>query len=696
MDSGHNSRKLQLIGDPHDFPVLVSSQQFTDLGVISSDVYTGEYNHRWGSDGEWYLNTANFFRQVRNFVIDTRATTTPEVKGIHWQVAQATSLQNIHFVMRQGSDQIGLFIENGSGGLLGDLVFDGGESGMLCGSQQFTSKNLWFRNSKNAIRMLWDWGWVWKGLYISDVEVGINFTTGDFPGGSITVVDSSFERVKTGILLDQRPQKSKKQASLTLLNVQYTDVGTMVSATASRSVLEGGSRYLDSWFVGNLFVESDARKSDSDVESGLNDQKDSFGDGVWDEKLRPKVPQGLLNAQNPGNGYFDRSRPQYEDRSDFFVPNAKGDGKTDDTAALNLAFALAARIQIAIFLPAGSYIVTDTVFVPSGSVIVGMCWSQIVASGTKFQDMENPRPMIQVGIKGQTGGVELSDLLFTAQGPTAGLVGMEWNLRAGSQGTAAMWDSHFRIGGAAGTGLQAGDCPRLSGSTKPQCIAGSLLLHLTNTSSAYLENVWAWTADHDLDDPPSLSEAQLDIYVARGILIESTRPTWLWATASEHNVLYQYQLNRAENVFMGLIQTVAPNPFSKSVAKRTFPSDPAFDTCKDNNSCRAAWALHISGSKDIHVVGAGLYSWFYDHYGQDCIEKMACQKSLVWVDRPSSGIHLYNLFTVGAEQMITMENDRFILAKDNQMLIQKSPWTSVIAGWVKATPFPNILRGSLM
>lgn len=26
-----------------------------------------------------------------------------------------------------------------------------------------------------------------------------------------------------------------------------------------------------------------------------------------------------------------------------------------------------------------------------------------------------------------------------------------------------------------------------------------MLLHLTKTSSAYLENVWAWTADHDLD-----------------------------------------------------------------------------------------------------------------------------------------------------------------------------------------------------
>lgn len=63
-------------------------------------------------------------------------------------------------------------------------------------------------------------------------------------------------------------------------------------------------------------------------------------------------------------------------------------------------------------------------------------------------------------------------------------------------------------------------------------------------------------ADHDLDDLPSLSEAQIDIYVARGILIESKEATWLYATSSEHSVLYQYQLNRASNVFMGLVRSL--------------------------------------------------------------------------------------------------------------------------------------------
>lgn len=41
-----------------------------------------------------------------------------------------------------------------------------------------------------------------------------------------------------------------------------------------------------------------------------------------------------------------------------------------------------------------------------------------------------------------------------------------------------------------------------------------MLLHLTDTSSAYLENMWAWVADHDFDSGPA--QTQLDVYVARG------------------------------------------------------------------------------------------------------------------------------------------------------------------------------------
>jgi hypothetical protein len=89
---------------------------------------------------------------------------------------------------------------------------------------------------------------------------------------------------------------------------------------------------------------------------------------------------------------------------------------------------------------------------------------------------------------------------------------------------AGMWDCHFRVGGAKGTDLQMADCPKLSGSLNKKCMAASLLLHLTPTSSGYFENVWAWVADHDIDVSPNgntTTATQIDIYAARGVLIES-------------------------------------------------------------------------------------------------------------------------------------------------------------------------------
>lgn len=83
----------EILGNPLSWPIIVPSSSFTGLGVISSDFYTGEKT-------EWYINTNNFLRSIRNLIIDIRATPQDaQVCGIHWQVAQATSLENIMFVM---------------------------------------------------------------------------------------------------------------------------------------------------------------------------------------------------------------------------------------------------------------------------------------------------------------------------------------------------------------------------------------------------------------------------------------------------------------------------------------------------------------------------------------------------------------------------------------------------------------------
>ena len=96
-------------------------------------------------------------------------------------------------------------------------------------------------------------------------------------------------------------------------------------------------------------------------------------------------------------------------------------------------------------------------------------------------------------------------------------------------GDVAFFNSHFRVGGAAGSKVET-NC----GGSPAQCKAAFMLGHLTSSSSAYIENMWGWTADHDLDGGNGQT-----ISTGRGLLVEATAGTWLHGTAFEHNTLYQ-------------------------------------------------------------------------------------------------------------------------------------------------------------
>ena len=59
--------------------------------------------------------------------------------GLHWQVAQATSLSFVKVIMSQdpATQHQGIFMENGSGGVMSDLEFVGGNLGVFVGNQQY-------------------------------------------------------------------------------------------------------------------------------------------------------------------------------------------------------------------------------------------------------------------------------------------------------------------------------------------------------------------------------------------------------------------------------------------------------------------------------------------------------------------------------------------------------------------------------
>lgn len=135
----------QLIGDAAAPPTLRATANFAGFGLIDGNPYYSPVLN-WKS-----VNV--FFRQVRNLVLDTTAIApgTPAT-GMHWPTSQATSLQNIVFNMPATPDvvHVGLFIEEGSGGFMTDLVFNGGAAGASMGNQQYTMRNMEFNNCKTG------------------------------------------------------------------------------------------------------------------------------------------------------------------------------------------------------------------------------------------------------------------------------------------------------------------------------------------------------------------------------------------------------------------------------------------------------------------------------------------------------------------------------------------------------------------
>lgn len=77
---------------------------------METDKYIG--GSKPGPDGlsaQYYVNTANFYRQIRNFKIDiTAASNRRTMSCVHYQVAQATSIWNMELIANRGGKQRGM------------------------------------------------------------------------------------------------------------------------------------------------------------------------------------------------------------------------------------------------------------------------------------------------------------------------------------------------------------------------------------------------------------------------------------------------------------------------------------------------------------------------------------------------------------------------------------------------------------
>ncbi|EGN94233.1 glycoside hydrolase family 55 protein [Serpula lacrymans var. lacrymans S7.3] len=651
----------QMIGDAKNPPTLLASAAFSGFAVIDSDPYIPG-----GSGAQWFVNQDNFYRSIRNLVIDLRQmpASAPAV-GLHWQVSQATSLMNIVVEMSTapGNTHEGMFMENGSGGFMGDLVFNGGNYGINVGNQQFTVRNLTINNAQTAVFGIWNWGWTWQGVTINDCQIGFDLTTGGVTEdtqtvGSQAIVDAVINNTPI-FLRSSNSSDGKLAGSLVLNNIQLNNVTTAVGVVGGADVLAGGTTTIASWGQGDVYTGT----------SGTS----TFTQGTIASSTKPSA---LLDSTGK---VFGKTHPQYaEYATSQFVSvkssGAKGDGKTDDTAAIQAVFDQYAGCKI-IFFDAGAYYVTDTISIPAGSQVVGEAWSVILAGGTGFADQTTPKVVVQAGASGSSGVLEITDMLLSTAGPSPGAIMLEWNVAdpSGQQGAAGLWDTHLRLGGAVGTNMQSGQC--LNGTVNAACQAAFMGIHLTNSSTAYFEGTWVWTADHDLD---ATGSPQTSVFTGRGILSESAGPVWFIGTASEHSSLYQYNLAGAKNHWIGFAQTESPYYQPSPAAPAPFSTDSAYSDPSFSSSQTSAWGMYVQSSSDITLFGAGFYS-FYENYVQDCLNTTNCQDQIFNMDSASaSSMNVYALSTVGVVTELSVADAGVIKAAQNPDGLQDTAtsWSS--------------------
>jgi glucan 1,3-beta-glucosidase len=272
---------------------------------------------------------------------------------------------------------------------MSDLVFDGGLYGMWIGNQQFTSRNITIRGASTAaIYLNWDWAWTFHGLTISNTPVGIDVGSAT---GSLLIADSTFTNVNTAAVRTgfTNTDSSVNSNNLVLDNVNLEGAPVAVMDTQTVALAgSSGSMTVTSWAQGRVW------------QSGVSSVKtiDLAAAGV-----NPNKPAALL--QSNSTMFFQKARPAFDSSAYTRVSadtlGVVADGITDATAALQAAVDKCAQDGSVLYLPHGTYRISDTIVMPSGTRILGEAWSVVLVAKNadgKFSDPANPIAAIQVRV----------------------------------------------------------------------------------------------------------------------------------------------------------------------------------------------------------------------------------------------------------------------------------------------------------
>ncbi|KAJ5835267.1 Pectin lyase fold/virulence factor [Penicillium robsamsonii] len=614
-----------IVGNPLNPPIIKAAPGFHgDYLIMGYDSHNGNPE-------------TSFATLVKNVVVDTTALKPDRhFTALQWGVAQGSGLTNVKIRMPTSSTgHTGIEIKAGSTIAVTDVDIIGGVIGIKNSNQQVNFKNINFQSCRTAFSAVGGWTVLLQQATFDSCGTGIDMTGNGL--GSLVLLDSTSTNTGPVIRFYDSSRDSGNQNSQFLIQNLKHDTQNAIVVDAQGKVALAATSHIDTWVWGTVVPET--------YQTGAS----------W----QTKRPAPLL----VGDKYFTKAQPTYQDYSAADIVNVKtvsghtvkGDGKTDDTKGLNAILAENADSCKITYIPFGVYRVSDTLVVPVGTRIVGEAWSVISGYGDKFKDSKNPRPVVQLGSPGDIGVIEIQDMRFSVGEILPGAKIIEINAAGDQPGDVGLWNTMAMVGGTVDTSI-SGACT--SQDTK-DCMAAFMVMHLTKTSSAYIENFWGWTADHNLD-----SESPITIIsTGRGILVESTKGTWLTGTGSEHHWLYNYNFHNAQNVFAGLLQTetpymqgqgeyqAAPAPWT-AVAKY---GDPDFSWCAANDQkCRTAIATNVDGGSNIALYNSAAWAFFdgfwNGKYDEPCTGN--CQTNMMRVTNDPQNLVWYSISTRMTDVMV--------------------------------------------
>lgn len=596
------------MGDGKDPPTIKASASFSGNGPLIEG--RDPATHNKGED--------SFATGIKNLILDTTETG-GRVSALDWSVAQACQTQNVMIRMPQGKGT-GVTMSRGSTVGVSDLTIHGGENGILVeGHQQVVFTNIHFKEVTNAVNYT---GGQSVNVIGSTFDTCGRAVSSNGAGGYVGIVDSTL--INSGDVYEGF--KGKTNFALENLSVRGGN-GPLATFGAHEAIQR--QHAVGSETNGNTYS------------SGGGFSRVVRGNSTLSRAIAPNGHLPVVAAPNYAN-LTAENVINVKDQQQNGGVKVSGDQTTDDAEALNKVLAHAAQNHKIAFFPFGIYRVGSTVTIPDGSRVVGEAWSTISGFGQAFSNAGKPTPVVRVGTERDSSAhIEIQDMRFTVEDVLPGAVIVEVNAAGATPGAVGIWNSLVTVGGTADSKGINEKCTN----SGQQCQAAYLGIHLTNSSSAYLQNNWAWVADHQTE-----GQGGTAISGKGGVLIESNKGTWIYGLGSEHWWLFQTNVHRASNVVISMLQTET-NYNQGSAAIQTPPTpwepnsqagDPSFDWCNGDKGCAMGLSLYATDARDLFLFGQAAWVFFDGPNYHSC--QGDCQQTLTMLDgEEPSNVNMYGL-----------------------------------------------------